>query len=102
MSWGFLSVVDDFDCAYVEFDAGAVALGVGFGVPAAGGVVLRGVLALVALGEGVDDAGCFYRQCRCFTSFSMTAWGCQHGNVGGGQYDRVGFSTTSWGHLDSR
>lgn len=60
MAWGFLSVIDDFDCAYVEFDAGAVALGVGFGVLAAGGVVLRGVRALVALGEGVDDAGCFY------------------------------------------
>ena len=100
MAWGFLSVIDDFDCAYVEFDAGAV---VGFGVPAAGGVVLRGVRALVALGAGVDDAGCFYRQCRCFTSFSMTAWGVREVSMAmWGQYDRVGFSTTSWGHLDSR
>ena len=92
MSWGFLAVVNDFDCAYVEFDAGAVALGVGFGVPAAGGVVLRGVLALVALGEGVDDAGCFYRQCRCFTSFSMTAWGVREVSMtkGGGQHGNVG------------
>ena len=49
-----------FDFAHVDFDAVAPTLGVFFGVPASGLVILRGVLAIVAFGEDMDDAGCFH------------------------------------------
>ena len=49
-----------FDFAHVDFDAVAPALGVFFGVPSSGLVILRGGLTIVAFGEDMDDAGCFH------------------------------------------